>query len=496
MELKKTKNNAIVNVLGWSIPIAVFLLLTPYLINKLGADGFGALAIIQILTGYMTILNFGFSEAIIKHVATYINQDRDHATRIMWAGLCLFTAAGFIGAVTIYVLAPWLAFDLLEIPDHLKQDTLQALRIGSLVFFLQMLAEFLRGIAIGSNQFYIPSVCKIIRVSSSAILMLVALKMEGGLPEIMIATLLGLTFGLLINVVWMQIKVPMYWVPSGYKGIFSDLFHFGKHIFFSRVANVFSSKINQLVLGSVTAISNVALYEVPVRAVTAGTSILNQAMLVFFPGFSSMDKEKDIKRIQRIYFSVIGIQLFITIPFFLVASLEGSTFLAMWINEDFARGSQNIITLITLAYFLSSLSSLPTLTAMSFNLPGLISKYSLIRMVLSLICIYPLVKLYGLTGAAVALLITQIQVVYFLYEATKKSLGINYYIHLVPQLTKHFVISAVIYIAYEYGYKPSDWYNPLAVIVIPFLYFAIALMTGVTSKSDNRQMRDLILKWR
>ena len=58
MDIIKAKRDAILNVLGLLFPTAIFLILTPVMIDSLGTDGFGVIVIIQIVTGYMNILNF------------------------------------------------------------------------------------------------------------------------------------------------------------------------------------------------------------------------------------------------------------------------------------------------------------------------------------------------------------------------------------------------------------------------------------------------------
>ena len=82
----------------------------------------------------------------------------------------------------------------------------------------------------------------------------------------------------------------------------------------------------------------------------------------------------------------------------------------LWINEEFAGETTAIIPFIGITYFLSTLTNLPSFAVMSFNYPRMISKYSIIRMVIVIICVYPLISEYHLLGAAATLLISQAQV--------------------------------------------------------------------------------------
>ncbi len=74
--MKNLRRNAAFNVLGWALPTLIFLGLTPVMVNKLGLEAFGIVSLIQVVTGYMNVLNFGFSEAIIKQVAASFEKDR------------------------------------------------------------------------------------------------------------------------------------------------------------------------------------------------------------------------------------------------------------------------------------------------------------------------------------------------------------------------------------------------------------------------------------
>lgn len=495
MDILNAKKNAIINVLGWLLPTLVFVAITPVMVKHLGTEGFGIIAIIQILTGYMTILNFGFSEAITKHVAENYQNNQEHAFRIMWAGLSLFTIAGVIGSLIIFLLSRPLVFDILSVPVELREDTLIALRIGSLVFFLQMISEYYRGVSIGCNEFLIPNVTKLIRVALSAGFIWYALVHDGGLVEVMLASLAGLSIGLIINIIWLHTSISLKWITYKGYGIISELLHFGKHIFISRITNLLSSKLSQLALGSLSNMSNVALYEIPTRAVTAGAAILNQAMQIFLPGFSAMDKVKDFNRISNIYFSVISIQLFITTPLFLVASLEGNTVLEIWINSEFSESSGEILNIILITYYLSMLTNLPSLVAMSFNHPNIISRYGIISIGISVISVFPLVHYLDLTGAALVLLLTQITAIPFIYEVTLKALRKNVFVIFRIIVFKHIILSMLLYVTYEYILKPSSFYHPAYSLILPIIYYAIASASNAITKTEKQKITTLIFKW-
>src|SRR6218665_3298011 len=207
--MKNLRRNAAFNVLGWALPTLIFLGLTPVMVNKLGLEAFGIVSLIQVVTGYMNVLNFGFFEAIIKQGAGSFEKDRAQASRVAWVGFQLFAAFGAIGCVVIVVCSNWLAYDLLKVEKALQADTAAGLRVAGLIFLLQMLAEFYRGVSLGCQRFDVPNLSRVLRISLSGVLILVALQMETGITGVMWASLGGLVVGLVVNAWWMERVLPL-----------------------------------------------------------------------------------------------------------------------------------------------------------------------------------------------------------------------------------------------------------------------------------------------
>lgn len=492
MNLSQYKANAIINILGWLLPTIIFLLLTPFMLNKLGAEGFGVVAIIQVVTGYMTMLNFGFSEAIIKSVAEHHNRDNDHVMRILLVGMILFLCVGIVGGFVIYMISDWLAYELLQVPEAMKADASAGLKVGAFIFFLQMIAEFYRGSAIGCHRFDVPNISRIIRIALSGILIVVVLQHGGGIASIMNATLVGLVVGLLVNMLWMKKVMPMHIVDGDYKSLFFEVFHFSKHIFSVRLTGMVSSKVSHFFLGSMSSIANVALYEIPVRVGETGAVFMNRILQVFYPGFSSLKQDGEINKIEDMMRSIFTLQLFVSVPATLLLALEGDTLLSVWISNEFAEQASGIILLIVITYLLSSLTNLPSFAAMSFNMPSIVAKYSFIRMVITLLLVYPFIKYWGLIGAASVLLIAELQAIPFIYEVGKKIFNKNIYKELLKIIVIHMLLAPVFYLLYEYFYKASSWYSPFAIVLFVLLYLFVTHQMGVTSKEDDRRIKKLI----
>lgn len=495
--MKNLRANAIHNVLGWLLPAAVFFALTPVMINHLGVEAFGVIALVQVITGYMNVLNFGFSEAITKQVAeAWGREDRVAAGRAAWVGFGLFAAFGTLGAAIVLGLSHWLAYDLLKVDAALQADTRTALRIGSAVFLLQMLAEFYRGTAMGTQRFDIPNLCRILRIGLSAVFIVLALQLDGGMPGVMWATLAGLAVGLVVNVAWMERVLPLRPKGGDLRPVWREVLHYSKHVFAMRLANIVSSRLAQFFLGALSSAANVALYEVPVRVAETGSALLNRILQVFFPGFAAMDRVTEMDRIRRILLEANSLQLLAITPFFLGMALEGPTLLALWINPDFARQASGIIAVVCVNFWLSSLTNLPSILALALGMPDIVSKYSLIRMGVTLTVGYPLVANFGLMGAAVTLLLSELPALVMIPETLGRALDADAARAVYGRMARHFALAAALYAGYEWLLRPSAWYSPWMLIPAVGAYFGLALAIGLLGAAERRRLHALLLKWR
>jgi O-antigen/teichoic acid export membrane protein len=235
---------------------------------------------------------------------------------------------------------------------------------------------------------------------------------------------------------------------------------------------------------------------VPVRVAETGSAFLNRILQVFFPGFAAMDREREFDRIRRIYTQANALQLLAITPFFLAMAVEGETLLRLWINPEFARDAAPIVLLVCLNFWISSLTNLPTLAALAFGFPQLMSKYSLIRMAVTVVAGYPLVQQWGLMGAAVALLLSELPGLALIAEGSYRVLGVQVMRRILRLLLQHFGLALLLWLAYEWWWKHSAHYSPWGVGALLALHLLLCWASGLFGPEERQRVRSLLLKWR
>jgi O-antigen/teichoic acid export membrane protein len=100
--------NALWNVLGFTVSLASSVLLSPYIINKLGPEGYGIWALAFSLVDYLWLSDMGFRSAVLKYSAHYLaRREVDKINEVLNTALALFVpvavllAAGVAGTASL-----------------------------------------------------------------------------------------------------------------------------------------------------------------------------------------------------------------------------------------------------------------------------------------------------------------------------------------------------------------------------------------------------------
>ena len=156
----KIKRNAFFNVLRIVVAAPILLLLTPYIIHRIGARLFGIWAVLYAIANLTSLADFGLVGTLSKHVAEYwANRDYVRLNRLISTGTVLFGAIAILASTALallqkpvffalfsnapaygpqlvhayYLLVPVVAFNILSFPFASLATGLQRMDITSVL---------------------------------------------------------------------------------------------------------------------------------------------------------------------------------------------------------------------------------------------------------------------------------------------------------------------------------------------------------------------------
>ena len=176
---------------GWfslGVNILVGILLSPFILHRLGNTAYGAWILVFSVTGYYGLFDLGIRSSIVRYVSTYTaTNDNEAVSRLINTALTVYSAIGVAAILTTLVLSSFLQF-LFRMPaEFLPTARVLFLMVGTAVA-LGFPAGVFTGILEGLNRFYLVNVTNVVSTLLRALLIVLALHFGYGLLTVALIT--------------------------------------------------------------------------------------------------------------------------------------------------------------------------------------------------------------------------------------------------------------------------------------------------------------------
>ena len=126
------RHNTLWSLAGAAIPLVAAVIFIPSLLEQLGNEAFGVLTLIWALIGYFSLFDLGVGRALTYELGKLrVSGSRDDLSITLKAGLKITLAAGLLGALLMFILAPYLAKEWLKISPGLQHDAMLSFQIAA-----------------------------------------------------------------------------------------------------------------------------------------------------------------------------------------------------------------------------------------------------------------------------------------------------------------------------------------------------------------------------
>ena len=108
----KIIRNTVFNIAGRSWSVLVSLVLTPYILHRIGMERFGIWALAGSLTGYFSLLDFGVGASFVKYIAEFnARNEHEKVNQLVNSGWILYSILGIlIMAAALFLVRPLFVF--------------------------------------------------------------------------------------------------------------------------------------------------------------------------------------------------------------------------------------------------------------------------------------------------------------------------------------------------------------------------------------------------
>lgn len=386
--------------LGLLAHAIVGLLLSPFILHRLGDDAFSLWVLVFAATGYFGLLDFGIRSSIVKYTAKFLaTNDRDELSRYLSTSLAFYCAIALV--VLVATAAGYFYLQVLfKVPGSvLSSARILFLLAGTSVALTFPLSVF-AGALEGAQKFSWLHLSQMGIVLLRALLIVTALLRGGGLLAIGAITV---AMNLLSYAVFTGMALralPFRLNPRLVDAkVFRKMAAYGIFAFAILAAEKLRFQSDPMVIGAILSSSAIASFSIAARLVDYASYAVRSMSQIFTPMSSQFHAAGDLDRLQRTFVAGNRASALIIFPICVAFVVLGKPILEVWVGPKYIPNySILVLLIIPRTLYLAQSTSIRILLGMGRHraLAAVLLLEGGVNLVLSLV----LTRRFGVVGAA------------------------------------------------------------------------------------------------
>ena len=406
--MNQIKAGAILNYVIIGLNTIVGLAYTPYMLRCLGQNEYGLYSLVASIIAYLTILDFGFGNAIIRYTAKFRAEGKKQEQWEMFGMfLIVYSIIGLLalcGGLCLYFNVDAL-FDRTMTTSDLSQARIMMLLLTLNLAFTFPLSIF-GSIISAYENFVFQRIISILRIIISTGVLIAVLAMGYKAVALIVVQTIFNLLTLIINFLYCKRKLRIRIIFGKFDWIFlKEISVYSFWIFLSAIVEKIYWGTGQFVLGALVGTFAVAIYSIAILLQQMYLQFSAAIANVLLPRITAMTTTgSDTHNISNIFISTGRIQALVLSTILAGFIVFGKQFIIIWAGQ----GYENSFS-ITLIFFISLYAPLIQNTGVTIlqarNQLKFRSLSYIAISVISLVLQIFLSEKYGAIGCAIAVAI-------------------------------------------------------------------------------------------
>ena len=492
--MNQIKAGAVLNYVIIGLNTLVGLAYTPYMLRCLGQNEYGLYSLVASIIAYLTILDFGFGNAIVRYTAKFRAEGKKQEQWEMFGMfLIVYSIIGLIaigGGLALYLNVDALFDRTMTASDLSQARTMMLLLTFNLAFTFPL--SIFGSIITAYENFVFQRVVNILRIIlSTGVLILVLAIGFKAVALVVVQTVFNL-LTLLINLIYCKKKLKIHIVFGKLNMPFiKEISLYSFWIFLNAIMDKIYWGTGQFVLGAISGTVAVAIFSVAILLQQMYMTFSSSIASVLLPKVTGMvAHSRSNKEISDLFIRTGRIQCLI-ISFVLCGFIVfGQKFINIWAGVDYSFAY--VITLIFFgSLFIPLIQNTGIVILQARNQMKFRSLLYLIISVVSLLFQIIWAKTYGVVGCAVAiglaLLIGQGLIMNFYYQK-KQGIDIARFWREIGKMLIMPIIFTILWLFLSKHLK----FDSLLDLLIGIIIFSILFISLLWNFSMNDLERGMI----
>ena len=495
--------NALWNGLGFTVSIISGILLSPYIIRKLGPEGYGIWALVFALVDYVWLTDLGIRSSVLKFSAHYLARgEQEKINEVINTALVYFAGAGVVLLVGCVPLSQWLP-QLFNVSPAYREVFSFLLLVVGISWSAGLVVNIFKAALEGFQQYGLLNRVTIVMVGIRACGCAVLLWLGYGLRELGMMVFVSQAVGYVMTYQLFRRAFPdlRYSMRLVSKTTLRQMAGYGVHTFLATIGTQLVTQGPLVLIGRALSEAWVGFFSLPVRLLTNTVDAVAQVGMITSTNSADFSARGDLPAVFRMGIYTNRYCLVLFFPLSLLLTVYGHELFLLWVGPAFAANSAPLLPVMALSTAFA-VAAQRNSSAILFGLGthGAFGKSLIVEAVLTLGAMVYALPRYGILGvawiAAVGMVLNRgLFVPWVVCRSVNESLW-SYMagIYLRP-LSAALPVVAFILLLKSAGLDGSSWAElALAAAAIGFGYYGLALALCL-EPVHRRMLWNQVTRW-
>ena len=398
---EKIVRNTLFNIAGSLWNSLVYFLLIPYVISKIGVEGYGVWTLAYIFINCITYVDLSLNTAYVKYISEYYTKrDYQKMNEVINTGGFFYLFFALIVASLLFPLKS-LFLALFKIPSPLLND---ALFVFYAILFFVLIAKIFEAflyVLVGMQRMDVSNSITMTVNFARVIGVFVFLERGWGLKGLALNEILMILSYNLALVIQAKRLLPE--IKIGRKFVkmerWKELFRFGVKLYVSGISTLTHSQFDKLILSHISGLRFVTYYDLGAKVVRSSRDLLLLLTAALVPAVVELKAEGEEEKVFLLYQRSTKYLVAFGLPLFFFAIATAPEILRVWLGNDYHE-SVLVLRILAVGYFANLTTGTLTSTVQGIGKPILQMRASLFTLLLNIPLSLFLISKVGYWGAA------------------------------------------------------------------------------------------------
>lgn len=404
--------------------------LIPYIVKKLGPEGYALYSLLGIVSGYLMLLTLGAGGATVKYVSEHVGAgDRGALGTVLGVSFWMHMLGVSLGAVVVLIFRREFAH-LLDVSPASLDPAVWVMTCAGVGGAFFALAQYGQNILQGLQRYDLSNILSLSQngLFLGAVALLLwrgyGIQAIGG-AFVVICVVLGLA-ALIAAARLLPVRPAWdFWQGAGRKPS-RDFLIFGLTGFIGLLSWSVIFQWDKLFIGCMLPLSQLTYYIMPSAILQKFWIIPATITTVAFPMLSELHGARDVAGVRRFYRRCSQLVLWLVVPGFVMLMVLAPQFLTLWLGEEFSRYGTWPLRLLSMGYFVYFMGVMPGVAVGGLGRIRYGIKAAVAQALLCLLLWTILIPRLGIVGAAWGFFLASLVVnVSFVFSANRDFFGMS-----------------------------------------------------------------------